>query len=275
MTLREFQNILQRCFPLESAMEGDNVGLQIRSAASVVRNVLCCMEVTDEVVLEAEQLGIDVIVAFHPLIYTPLKRIDENDRVGALVARCIRSGIGVYCVHTAFDAHPRGTNRILAEKLGLTPLATISPNPHVQLEGGGEVGMGLITNCDMEFSELLQRLRKVCGGPLRYVPSPVSRVTSVAIVAGSGMSFYSSVVSRAEVFITADITYHAFHAARNVIGLIDVGHYEMEQFVGHGMAAELRQHLTDCNIHVSRVNPNPISCIQSIDIVQVEHSGIS
>lgn len=256
-------------------MEGDNVGLQIRSASAVVRNVLCCMEVTDEVIDEAERLESNVIVAFHPLIYAPLKRIDEDDRVGALVARCIRSGIGVYCVHTAFDAHPRGTNRILADKLGLTPLSTITPSLNIQIEGGGEVGMGLLTSCDMEFTDLLERLSKVCGGPLRYSASPLSRITSVAIVAGSGMSFYPSVVGRADVFITADVKYHAFHAARNVIGLIDVGHYEMEQFVGLGMASELSRHLTDCTVHVSSVNPNPVSFVQSINTVQIEHSGIS
>lgn len=275
MTVDDFQRTLQAAFPLESAMPGDNVGLQIRGTSKTVQSALCCMEITDEVVSEANELGVEAIITFHPLIYSPLTRLDASDRVSRLVLRCIQSNLSVYCVHTAFDAHPRGTNRLLADKLGLTAVRTIEPNPHVQIEADIEVGMGLLTSCDVDFDELLARVTAVCGASLRYSPAPSRRVRTVALVAGSGMSFYPSVVGIADVFITADVKYHAFHAAIGVIGLIDAGHYEMEQFVAEGMAEELRRHTSAFMIHVSKICPNPVRYGLTQNISETEFSEIS
>lgn len=275
MTVDDFQRTLQAAFPLESAMPGDNVGLQIRGTSNPVQSTLCCMEITDEVVSEAVELGVEAIITFHPLIYSPLSRLDGRDRVSRLVLRCIQSGLSVYCVHTAFDAHPRGTNRLLADKLGLTAIRTVEPNPNVLIEADVEVGMGLLATCDLDFDELLRRVTSVCGSTVRYIPCPARRVTTVAIVAGSGMSFYDKVTGRADVFITADVKYHAFHAAAGVIGLIDAGHYEMEQFVSAGIAEELGRSTSQVTIHVSRVCPNPVSYGRIPDVSETAISEIS
>lgn len=256
MTLTEFLNVLKRTFPLESAMSGDNVGLQIRSASESVKSVLACLEITDAVVDEAIALGAEAIVTFHPLIYAPLLKLDASERVTRLVARCIRADLSVYCVHTAFDAHPRGTNKLLADRLGLTAVSTILPGA-IALDGM-QHGMGLFTTCDLEFGDLLQRVVDVCGAPVRFCPPAHTRVRHVAVVAGSGMSFFDQVVGRADVFITADVKYHAFHAAQNVIGLLDPGHYEMEQFVARGIADELERALDNCTVHCSMVMTSPV-----------------
>lgn len=275
MTVDNFQRTLQAAFPLESAMPGDNVGLQIRGTSKTVQSTLCCMEITDEVVSEAIELGVEAIITFHPLIYSPLTRLDGNDRVSRLVLRCIQAGVSVYCVHTAFDAHPRGTNRLLADKLGLTAVSTIEPNPNVRIEADIEVGMGLYTTCDVDFDELLRRVSLICGSTVRYIPAPAKRVRTVALVAGSGMSFYDKVVGRADVFVTADVKYHAFHSAAGVVGLIDAGHYEMEQFVAEGMAEELGRHTAEVKIHVSRVCPNPVRYGRLPDVSEKAFSEIS
>ncbi len=275
MTVEEFKRTLQVAFPLETAMPGDNVGLQIRSTSKIVCSALCCMEVTDDVVSEAAELGAEAIITFHPLIYSPLARLDGSDRVSRLVLRCVRENISVYCVHTAFDAHPRGTNRILADKLGLHPVRTIDPNPNVPIEADIEVGMGLLAACDMDFDELIRRVSAVCRTSVRFSPAPSVRVRTVALVAGSGMSFFDKVVGKADVFITADVKYHAFHAATDVIGLIDPGHYEMEQFVAEGMAMELRRHTRDLAIHVSRICPNPVSHGPFPNVSETSFSEIS
>lgn len=275
MTVDNFQRTLQAAFPLESAMPGDNVGLQIRGTSKTVQSTLCCMEITDEVVSEAIELSVEAIITFHPLIYSPLTRLDGNDRVSRLVLRCIQAGVSVYCVHTAFDTHPRGTNRLLADKLGLTAVSTIEPNPNVRIEADIEVGMGLYTTCDVDFDELLRRVSLICGSTVRYIPAPAKRVRTVALVAGSGMSFYDKVVGRADVFVTADVKYHAFHSAAGVVGLIDAGHYEMEQFVAEGMAEELGRHTAEVKIHVSRVCPNPVRYGRLPDVSEKAFSEIS
>ena len=147
---------------------------------------------------------------------------------------------------------------MLADRLGLVPVRPIEPNTAIPSDESLAVGMGLFATCDLEYSELLRRVATVCGGVPRHNPPADNRVRMVAIVAGSGMSFFDKVVGHADVFITADVKYHAFHAAQGVIGLIDPGHYEMEQHVAKGITSELGKHLFGCTLHVSAVCPNPV-----------------
>jgi putative NIF3 family GTP cyclohydrolase 1 type 2 len=59
-----------------------------------------------------------------------------------------------------------------------------------------------------------------------------SRFEQVAIVAGSGMSYYDAACrAGAEVMITGDVRYHDFHAANDRIPIIDPGHAESEAYV--------------------------------------------
>ncbi len=253
MLVREFQRIVDAVLPPESAMHGDAIGLQVASKRSDVGRVLVCLEITDAVVAEAIERTCDTILTFHPLIYAPLARLDRSDRVSRCVSDLIAADISVICVHTTFDAFPQGTNLILAELLGLEPLRPLSTTP------GQTTGMGLLASCSMTYLRLVERIAEVCGGPVRHCPPPSEAVRIVAIVGGSGISFYDDVVSTgADVFITADVKYHAFHAASGVIGLVDPGHFEMEQFVPAGLVAVLRTAAPNLTFLESSVVTNPV-----------------
>ena len=256
MLLTEFQRLVEEALPPHAAVQGDAIGLQVESQRQTAHRVLVALELTDEVLVEAEKSACDVVLVFHPLIYRPLAKIDHHDRVGRLVAGLIRSDIALIAVHTSFDALPQGTNAILAEKLGLTVQRTLSPNVD------GSFGMGVLATSESPLSieDLTAKVSAVCGGPLRYGESPAEKITDVAIVAGSGMSYYSEAVeSKAQVFITADVKYHDFHAAQNVIGIIDPGHFEMERFVPEGIVSLLRTtHSGIPEMLVSTVDTNPV-----------------
>jgi len=252
MLVREFTRRLQEILPPETAMSGDAIGLQVAPKRPEIRRVSVCLEVTDHVVAEAIASDSDAIVTFHPLIYSPLRTIDRTDRVGRIVADCIAADIAVYSVHTAYDAFRDGTNRLLCSAIGCTPVEPLVPNPD------GASGMGLIASCDMSFDQLVQHVADACGGPVRFSPAPRSHVTRVAIVAGSGMSFYDdALASNADVFITADVKYHGFHAAMGHIGLVDPGHFEMEQFVPSGLCELLCQHIMNVEFITSAVRTAP------------------
>lgn len=258
MTLAEFIDRVQSVLLPAAAMQGDPIGTQIASTAGSVSRVLTCMEITDAVIDEAISKSCDTIVTFHPLIYTPIKALAGQDRVARLVARLVRCDISVVCVHTSFDAFPQGTNSILAQKLRLSQTHPLQPAEAHGLPLS-PYGMGVVGVCDLEFSELLERVSSVCMSPVRFSTPVISRVTKVAIVAGSGMSFYQHAVdSGADVFITADVKYHDFHAATSTIGIIDPGHYEMEQFVPQGILASLADVCTGCELMASNIRTSPV-----------------
>ena len=249
MQLSEFHRVVDFVLPPATAMPGDNIGMQVASRRETALNVLVCLEVTDAVLEEATTLNCDVILTFHPLIYSPLTHLDRTERVGRLVCGLIERDIALLCVHTAFDAFPQGTNHALALRLGCTPEVSLDAN-----------GIGLIASvAGVPFADFVTRIADVCGSPVRYVPPPQDTVNRVAIVCGSGMSWYSqAVINAVDVFVTADIKYHGLHAASGVIGLVDPGHFEMEQFVPEGLVHALRPHVqTNTTLTATSVVTNP------------------
>lgn len=260
MTLTEFINRIHRVLLPATAAQGDPTGAQISASTNNVARVLTCMEITDAVIDEAVAHSCDTIVTFHPLIYVPLAAIAGQDRVARLVARLIRLDISVVCVHTTFDAYPQGTNAILASKLGIVgtrPLVASIINGQPNTHG---YGMGLIGTYGGSFGSLLESVARISGGPVKHSHPKVNEGLTIAIVAGSGMSFYRDAVDAgADVFITADVKYHDFHAATDVIAIIDPGHYEMEQFVPLGMIQALEQVCSECTFIASTVRTSPVA----------------
>lgn len=259
MLLTEFQHLISDTFPPAAAMPGDAIGLQVESRRGTAQRVLVALEITDLVLEEAIKDACDVVLVFHPLIYAPLSQIRRDDRVGRLVAGLIEADIALVSVHTAFDAFPQGTNFVLAHRLGLTNTSVLVPG---DLPG---FGMGLVGSFSGSFEDLVDRVASVCGSPVRYMPPPATlrdhrSQLRVALVGGSGASFTSNAIAvGADVFITADLKYHAFHAADGHIGLIDPGHFEMEQFVPDGILTVLQSIVgTTCRLVRSSVSTNPV-----------------
>ncbi len=259
MNLHDFLTDLNSVLPPHTAMQGDRVGLQLQSEVTNVERVMTTMEVTEEVVEEAMQRRVDCIVAFHPLIFSPLKAITSEERVGRIVTRLIKAGIALVSVHTIFDAHPHGTSTLLAKKLGLTV-----ERPLVADEQEEGHGMGVIASSKnaLPVSELLQSLSDICHSPVRFGNAEVSEVQYIAILGGSGASFIDDALEAGvDAYITADLKYHDFHAVRDRLLLIDPGHYEMEQFNGIAIAQLLQSMANNDGfpdvIH-SEVVPNPV-----------------
>ncbi|NQW30683.1 MAG: Nif3-like dinuclear metal center hexameric protein [Ignavibacteria bacterium] len=257
MLLSDFVQSVNSIFPFSAAVSGDNVGLHIASNSGTTERVLICLEITDSVIDEAIHVSADTVLTFHPLIYTPLKTLSGSDRVSKLVLRLVTNGIAVVCVHTAFDVFPQGTNFLLASKLGLETVEVLDP---ISTNNGS--GLGVIARYPhtTDYRTFVHKVAEVCGSVVRHVPCVTNSVTTVAIVAGSGIAWFDkAVASKVDVFVTADVKYHAFHAASNLIGLVDPGHYEMEQFVPAGIIQELRPLLSaDCQLILSEINTNPV-----------------
>lgn len=258
MELVHFVRALEELLPPDTAMEGDRIGLQLQSGRDHISSVLVTMEITEEVVLEAVENNCDCIVAFHPLIFAPLTSLRDNERVGRLCTQLIQHSIALVVAHTNFDAFPRGTSTLLAERLGLSVQCRLVDDPVRK-----DFGMGVIAEPDVPLAagELLDRLYAVCNSPLRYTSGVDTPIQRIAIVGGSGASFISkALAAKVDAFITADVKYHDFHRVRGTMWLIDPGHYEMEQFVAGGLAHIITEILrpTAVAVRCSRVLPNPV-----------------
>jgi dinuclear metal center YbgI/SA1388 family protein len=262
MQLDHFIELIHKHLPPETAMKGDRLGLQVQSGRSEISSILTTLEVTDEVIAEAQNNGCDCIVTFHPLIFSPLVSLQDTDRVGRLCSQLIRNSIALIAVHTNFDAFPEGTSALLANELGLKIERVLVADE--QYDGRG---IGVVACCEpsIDYTELLTIIRRVCTSPLRYSKGNNLSIKRIAIVGGSGTSFLENAIdSGADCFITADVKYHTFHDAKGKIMLVDPGHYEMERFVPQGLASLLQQvtqghsYGNPPRIICTRIDTNPI-----------------
>lgn len=119
VTVRDVCQILEEIAPLYLAEKWDNVGLQTGDARQYVKRILVTLSVTEEVIREAGDKGVDMIISHHPLIFEPLKRIRGDTWIGRILGEIIRKGIALYVAHTNLDAGRDGLNKWLAERLGL------------------------------------------------------------------------------------------------------------------------------------------------------------
>ncbi|MBC1293100.1 Nif3-like dinuclear metal center hexameric protein [Listeria booriae] len=123
----EYIAILEGIAPRKYAMEGDPIGLQIGDLSHKVRKIMFTLDVLENVVDEAIVKGVDLIIAHHPLLFRPLKKIDMATPEGRIVKKLIKHDITVYAAHTNLDIANGGVNDALSELLGLEDTDIIVP----------------------------------------------------------------------------------------------------------------------------------------------------
>lgn len=263
MQFHKFIDKLQIKFPLDSALKNDIVGLQLFPVADELEKVLVAYEITDLVVNEAIELEADLIITYHPLIYKPLQIIDYNERVGRITANLIKSKIATYSIHTCFDNFENGSNYILAEMLNLSELEHIEQNPNYPEKGFGIVGK---LNKKQDISLFIKHCEQIFLSNLKYNEiGKANDIEKIAIIAGSGMSFYDKVESlEVDAFITSDVKYHDFHKANGNMFIIDPGHFEMEQYILKSLTSNIENIFGDelfnneIIISCSKIFTNPV-----------------
>ncbi|AKL95719.1 dinuclear metal center protein, YbgI/SA1388 family [Clostridium aceticum] len=118
-TVKRIISIMEKLAPKQDAMKWDNVGLQVGSEHSQVNRVMVCLDVTKEVLQEAIEKKVDLIIAHHPMIFSPLKSITREDHKGYLIHEAIKNDITIYAAHTNMDIATEGLNSFVAKKIGI------------------------------------------------------------------------------------------------------------------------------------------------------------
>lgn len=117
--------IMEEFAPKRLAMPDDRIGLQLGTLQKDIRRILVTLDVTEEVVNEAVQLGADLIIAHHAIIYRPLRHLQTDLPAGRIYEMLLKNDIAVYISHTNLDAAEGGINDMMAEAIGLTEANSI------------------------------------------------------------------------------------------------------------------------------------------------------
>ena len=244
--------------PPEMKMDFDNVGLLLGINEATVTRVLVTLDITDEVIDEALELGAQLIFSHHPLFFE-LKRINDADHTGRKIVKLLRNGVSAFCQHTNLDSVPGGVNDALAEKLGVA-VAGYLDGPHFTADGG-EYGMGRYGSLSspVEFEDYLCDVKFALNAPgLRY-HSAGRPVSKVALCGGSGGNFVEDAVRLGcDTLVTADIKHDRFLAAKELnLNLIDAGHFCTENVVVPVLAEMLKKGFPPLEVIVSKASAPP------------------
>ena len=241
-TVADILKYIETIAPPYMAESWDNAGLLCGRKFNAVRKILVALDPFATVIDEAIELGADLIVTHHPLIFGgELKAVNENTETGRCLLTLMENGIAAINAHTNLDMAPGGVNDVLAKKLALVNIRVA--NPSGTDEAGrqwGLIRMGEVPEQPLE--SFLNRVKTLLGCEgLRYVDGG-KPVHKVCVGGGRCGGFITEAVKHGcDTFVTADVKYNQFRTAHELgVNLIDAGHFHTENPTMPIVAEKLR-----------------------------------
>lgn len=221
--LLEIKEYLEKCFPPEYAEEFDNIGLLIGRCDKDVEKVLLCLDCNKNVVREAKDIGAQLIISHHPVIFNPLKAVTDDNDMGEMVISALENGISIYSAHTNLDSAPGGITDTVAKMLGLTPVSNMERN----------LGRICIAPEGTTAKTLTAKVKETFNlGALYSTFSEDKEIRKVAICnGGGGGSLVQTAVSLgADVYISGDLKHHEVSELKinGTADFIEIRHYDCE-----------------------------------------------
>lgn len=234
----DIADLMEGIAPAHLAEEWDNCGLQIGSMDWPVKKIWVALDPLLNVIEEAGQNDVDMVVTHHPLIFKGLKRIDLDAAEGKIIASALSSHTAVYAAHTNLDSAADGVNEILSRLIGLrnaTPLVAPGFNGEMHLSSQSE-GLGRIGDFKSPISvnQLAQHIKKQLAiDHVKVAGGLDKQIRRAAVCSGSGSSLIPTFLETdADVYISGDLRYHDARTVEDAGRVfIDIGHFASEHIM--------------------------------------------
>ncbi len=181
MKIRDVLDAFATVAPWSDAAGWDVSGLQLGDPDAPVARVGVCHEVTDDVVAAVEGDPVDLLVTYHPLLFTPTVRLVAGRSPAGRAWRLIGAGVALAVAHTSFDVAPGGTADSLAGALELEDVSGFGP-----VVPGGQVKV--VTFVPAEATETVAAAMAGAGGGVigTYTACSFRAEGTGAFLAGAG-----------------------------------------------------------------------------------------
>jgi dinuclear metal center YbgI/SA1388 family protein len=253
-TVNHILEALLRWAPNHLKADYDNIGLLVGDPNQTVNAIITCLDVTQDVIDEAESAKAELIIAHHPLIFRKLASVRTDDPTGNLVTELVRRGISLIAMHTNLDSAVDGVSYVLAEKLGLVDLSFLESGR----EGGGYGAIGSLPTA-LTRDHFLSMVADKLNVPMLRYSGHSDAISRVAVCGGAGSFLIETAISAgAHAFVTADLKYHDFFTHQGTFVLCDAGHYETEMPVSERVRHYLKQTFPLLDVDVTRHITNPV-----------------
>ncbi len=252
--LKAITDFIEELFPPGFAEEFDNIGLLVGRLDKDINRVIICLDCDKNVVKEAVEMGAELIITHHPVIFNPIKKVTDDSDAGEMIVSALENGISIYSAHTNFDSAPGGLTDNVVKKLDLIPIGNME----------GELGR----LCRAPFGEtaksLTERIKKVFGIETLYSSFTKNReIQTVAVCNGGGGGSLVETAKelKADVYISGDLKHHE-HLMLKVddsIDYIEMRHYDSEIIACDIIYEKLDERFkTDIELKISTAQSSPL-----------------
>lgn len=223
MKINDIIERIEKEFPTELSYEWDNVGLLVGDREREVQNVVVCLDVTKDVIEFAKNAESQLIISHHPVLFSPINRINRDTKTGSILMDAIENKIAIYSAHTNCDKAENGINTRLAEMFCLKDVEALEE------DGLGRIGS---LNKPMELYDFAKLAEDVLSVKVRFCGDTKKVISKVAICSGSGGDVAISAIRKgADVLLTGDTKYHQMLDLKDEISIVDAGHFGTECIV--------------------------------------------
>lgn len=242
MTVNDFKMLIDRRAPFDTQADFDNSGLLCGDPAATVHTVLFALDVTDTVLDEAASLGADLLVTHHPLMFSPIQRITEDQYEAHLLRRMIRMGISMIAAHTNLDRAPGGMNDVLADLCGLG-----------QVRGEDFVRVGNLP-APITAEQLARQLSERLRTAVRLMGDPAHVCKVLGLCTGGGSSEWEQAQALgADAYLSGEIKHHhALEMSWRGMVCFECGHFATEEPGLFALADALQKEedIVKCNLGI-------------------------
>lgn len=198
----------------------DNSGVIVETDEDIEK-IVYALDLTNESVDKAIEVGAKLIITHHPAIYSSIKSLTYED--GALL-KCIQNKIGVISMHLNLDVCSKGIDYYLANGLG-------AENQEILLNLGSNCGYGRVFKTHLTAKELKNRYMQTFNTDKAVLYGDENKkINTVASFCGSGLDVSElETAKNADIYVSSDIKHHVIVSAlEKGKCVLDVSHYSSE-----------------------------------------------
>lgn len=242
-TVADIYKMIDKIAPFNERFPFDNVGVLVGDAASTVKRIAVCLDITRDVVKRAAENECDLIVSHHPVIFNKLSSVTAE----SIPYMLIKHGVSAICAHTNLDVAKGGVNDRLAIALGIENVDRLVDNEYPDTAPIARIG-DVDAISPVDFVKFVKTQLNSEG--VRYIEGSKT-IRRVCVYGGAGNEFVlQAKAAGADAFITSEIKHHQWLEAKDLdMTVIDAGHFSTENVVVKPLALLLKDKL-DCDVRI-------------------------
>ena len=229
MVLEDLIVSLEKKYNIDLMEKWDNSGLIIGRKKNMISKILICLDITNDIIKQAIDNKVELIISHHPLIFNEIKKINSESILGNKILDLIENNIAVYSIHTNADSAIGGLNDFILKKIGLHwKVEILFKNEFGNTVIGG-LGRAVELEKETEILEISNRIKEKLGLEKLRIVGTNKKIKKIAVVTGAGGSLISALDKSIDLYITGDLKHHeSLDAFEEGLTLIDLGHFESE-----------------------------------------------